>query len=112
MEINVIQQTSEIIAVKIVGKFNIEQAEQFDGFINSVLAACPRTVAIDFSEITYIDSSGLGSMIKAMNTVKGQGAEFILYDLPDNISKILQLAYLDKFFTIMSKPEFSAQHKI
>lgn len=100
-----------ILIIHLVGKFNIEKVEEFeDKFINTpendILS---DIIAIDMKDLSYIDSSALGSIIKFMNITKGNNGEFFIYNLSSNIFTILQMAYLDKFFYISTSEKLNSK---
>ncbi|HEY1406474.1 MAG TPA: STAS domain-containing protein [Spirochaetota bacterium] len=91
---------SAILLVMISGKFNIEEVVKFEEAISFDSSKGISAIAIDFTEVEYIDSSALGSLIKLMNKAKNVNIEFILYNMSQPIMSIFRLAYLDKFFSI------------
>lgn len=99
-----------IAIIKLKKKFNIEEVERFEKEISQYLNESTTVITIDFSNLDYIDSSALGSLIKAMNTAKSLEIAFYLYDMSPNIFNIFQLAYLDKFFIITNKEELKGKY--
>ena len=51
-------------------------------------------------EVAYIDSSGIASLVEALQTARTQQAVFVLADVSEAAQRVLQLARLDKVFTI------------
>jgi anti-anti-sigma factor len=91
---------STLLVVTISGKFNIEEVVKFEEAVTIDPSKGFSAIAIDFTEVEYIDSSALGSLIKLMNKAKNVNIEFILYNMSQPIMSIFRLAYLDKFFSI------------
>ena len=103
--------TSKTIhVVQLSGKFSIEQVGQFDASVTKDMIKNVKTVAICLSDIEYIDSSALGSLIKMMNMVKSTGKEFVLFDIAEPIMNIVRIANLDKFFTITTSRSLMMKH--
>jgi anti-sigma B factor antagonist len=96
---------NSVLVVKVAGKFNIEEVARFEDSIAVDLAKGIVAVAVDFTDVEYIDSSALGSLIKLMNKAKNISIDFILYDMSQPIMSIFRLAYLDKFFTIATNAD-------
>lgn len=92
------------VVIKIIGRLNIDEVQVLERELDRHLHG-KKTIAIDLSEVKYVDSSGIGTLIKAMNMAKNAGAEFILFDINQAILNIFRLAYLDKFFTILTRKE-------
>ena len=101
---------NSILVVSISGKFNIEEVVKFEEAVTIDNAKKMTAIAIDFSEVEYIDSSALGSLIKLMNKAKNIGIDFILFDMTQPILSIFRLAYLDKFFSIMTADDLRTKY--
>ncbi len=57
-------------------------------------------VLVDLSEVAYIDSSGVASLVEAFQRAKKSGVEFALVSVNAPARRVLELARLDKVFTI------------
>jgi anti-anti-sigma factor len=97
------------VIIKIIGRLNIEEVQSFEKEFDRFLSS-KKFIALDLSGLKYIDSSGIGSLIKAMNMTKNSGVELLLFDITPTILNVFKLAYLDKFFTILSGKELSKRH--
>ncbi|HPA70730.1 MAG: STAS domain-containing protein [Spirochaetes bacterium] len=105
MEIKIQKVNQNLVIVKIDGRFNIEEVITFEKAINDIIDQGPKAVSLNMSELKYIDSSGIGSLIKAMNIAKNKDIELVITDLDKEIMHIFKLAYLDRFFTICTQEE-------
>ncbi|MEM7184072.1 MAG: STAS domain-containing protein [Spirochaetota bacterium] len=111
MELSV-SQLGNVKIIHIKGKFDIECIEEFEGIFQKQLEGSkPVNLAIDMNQLDYIDSSGIGSLIKSLNTIKNQKGVLILYGLKPMILNVFKLAKLDMFFQIMTNSEFTAKYK-
>ena len=59
-----------------------------------------RSVVVDLSAVSYIDSSGVASLIEAFQLAKRSGTGFALLSPTPAALRVLQLARLDRVFTI------------
>ena len=57
-------------------------------------------VVVDMSGVTYIDSSGVASLVESLQTARKGGSAFILAAVSEAALRVLQLARLDRVFTI------------
>jgi anti-sigma B factor antagonist len=105
MEIKINKVNSALVIVRLSGRFNIEEVINFEKVVNEIIELSPRALSLDMSELKYIDSSGIGSLIKAMNIAKNRDIELVITDLDKEIMHIFKLAYLDRFFTISTQEE-------
>jgi len=59
-----------------------------------------RKVLVDLSKVSYMDSSGVASLIEALKRARDAGLVFGLVSVPDRPLRVLKLASLDRVFTI------------
>ncbi len=59
-----------------------------------------RPVVVDLSLVNYIDSSGVASLIEAFQKARKSGQKFALAAVSDGALRVLNLARMDKVFTI------------
>lgn len=104
------RKQGDIVIIKLDGKFNIEFIDRFDSVFRAHIIESPSLIAVSLQDIEYVDSSALGSLIKAMNFSKKSNIKFCIYDLSPNILTVFQLSYLDKYFEITTADELSKQY--
>jgi anti-anti-sigma factor len=59
-----------------------------------------KSIVLDFTEISFINSAGLGSCVVVHNDAKPRGATVILYAMQANIRDVFSMTKLDKIFKI------------
>jgi anti-sigma B factor antagonist len=72
----------------------------------AVLAAAPRAaavVAVDLGGVTYMDSSGVATLVEGLRSAKEHGKIFLLVAPSPAVLKVLELARLDSVFEV--RPE-------
>ncbi|MEN8206058.1 MAG: STAS domain-containing protein [Pseudomonadota bacterium] len=57
-------------------------------------------VIVDLSSVTYIDSSGVASLVEALQASKKNSCQFALATVSEPTRRVLELARLDKVFTL------------
>ena len=57
-------------------------------------------VLVDLSSVTYIDSSGVASLVEALQASKKNGNQFALAAASEPTRRVLELARLDQVFTM------------
>ena len=71
---------------------------------NSLLGALSDStterVVADLAEVGYLDSSGVASLVEALQKAKGAGKTFVLAAVSEPARRVLELARLDRVFTI------------
>jgi anti-sigma B factor antagonist len=61
-----------------------------------------KNIAVDMSEVDFIDSSFLGVLVSAMKTAQQTGHKIALFAMRPNVRAIFDLTRLDKLISILS----------
>ncbi len=64
-----------------------------------------KNLLINLAEVSYIDSSGVASLVEGYQTAKKQSLKFGLVSVSDEAMSVLKLARLDKVFPIYNSVE-------
>jgi anti-sigma B factor antagonist len=68
-------------------------------------------VLVDFSQVTFMDSSGLGALVLARKEVRNAGSQLYLCSLNHQLQMLFELTSMDQIFDIFSdQEEFQRQH--
>ncbi|MCY7333785.1 MAG: STAS domain-containing protein [Pseudanabaena sp. CAN_BIN31] len=60
-----------------------------------------ETILIDFTNITFMDSSGLGALVDILQRVRKNESELYLCSLNDQVQIIMELTKMDKVFNLL-----------
>ena len=72
-----------------------------------------KIVEVNLANVSYIDSSGIASLIEGMQMTKElTGKEFHLVNVSNEVMKVIELAHLDKIFSIKSKTGTEASSSV
>ncbi len=94
-----IREEGGALIVSFEGDVDLEQSPK----AREVLLECVKRgnkILVDLSGVSYIDSSGVASLVEAFQVAKKQGKGFALVSVNAAALRVLQLARLDKVFTI------------
>lgn len=62
-------------------------------------------IVIDFSAVTYMDSSGVATLVEALQKQRSAGGKMILCALQPKVRSVFEIARLDSLFTIVDDAE-------
>ena len=62
----------------------------------AVEATHPKRLTMDFSQVSFMDSSGIGLVMGRYQLMKSLGGEVQVASLPAYLAKVMKLAGLDK----------------
>lgn len=68
-----------------------------------------ENVLVDLSGVTYIDSSGVASLVEGFQTAKAEKLDFSLIGVSEAAMMVFKLARLDKIFPIFDTFEQAAK---
>ena len=64
------------------------------------IAKTPSVVIVDLADVSFIDSSGVATLVEAMKLAKAGGARLVLCGMRPNVLDVFALARLDKVFVL------------
>ena len=64
-----------------------------------------KKVILDFSNVSYMDSSGLGALVGLWVSAKKSGCELQLVSFGQRIRELLRLTKLDELFSVSRFPD-------
>jgi anti-sigma B factor antagonist len=74
--------------------------ENVPPFLNAVRREDARTVILDFSDVPYLDSSGLGSLVSAGTSCVKSGRRLALTGINQRVRKVLEITRVEQVFLI------------
>ncbi len=86
------------------------KASEFQQQIEQSVESGVQAILVDFGQVTFMDSSGLGALVKAFKTVKAAEVDFFLCSINEQIKMLFELTSMDTYFSILdNRAEFAAQ---
>jgi anti-sigma B factor antagonist len=71
-----------------------EESNSFREKVKSLLAAGKKKIVLNLQNVTYIDSSGLGTLVATYHSARSQGATLKLANLGAKFKEVLQVTKL------------------
>ena len=87
-----------ILEMMLTGQLDLYKCPDLKGEVKRNLDNGYRYVIIDLTDLTYVDSSGIGSLIQISNWLKKRGGRLVLANTQGSVEKIFQISKLDEFF--------------
>ena len=96
----------KLIVVKISGEIDDHIAKTLRNEIdNKILYSGAVNIAFDFSEVEFMDSSGIGVIIGRYKKVSALGGGLIIFGMNANVKRLLEMANLKSIVTITDNLE-------
>lgn len=96
-----IETADSTVKAYIDGEIDHHCAAEIRGEIDlAVDESRPESLILDFGEVTFMDSSGIGLVMGRYQVMKELGGRVSLQNAPAHIKKVMRLAGLDRFASI------------
>ena len=67
---------------------------------NTIDRLQPKALALDFSDVTFMDSSGIGLVMGRYRKIAPYNAQLYVFNPPPSIAKVMRLSGIDKIAKI------------
>ncbi len=92
-----IQQTGEVMSAYLIGELDHHTAKEMREEIDSALDMnMPTLLIIDFTEVGFMDSSGIGLVMGRYRKLNKTGAELHITGTSPQIYKVMKLAGIER----------------
>lgn len=109
MEISVKKNDNQIL-FELEGSLDIYTSLDLKSSLEENVKENNPDVVIDLDKLTYIDSSGIGILIKALNYIQGLNGKLCVANLKPAIEKVFKVSGLTSYFEILSTDEFKSRY--
>ncbi|HXZ10776.1 MAG TPA: STAS domain-containing protein [Candidatus Sulfotelmatobacter sp.] len=93
------RDVSGITVLEIEGRIVLgEESNSFREKVKSLLAAGKKKIVLNLSNVSYIDSAGLGTLVATFHSARSQGATLKLANLGAKFKEVLQVTKLMTVF--------------
>src|SRR6476620_7547193 len=89
------RSAGEVIVLDLKGKMTLGEGDELlKDKINSLLQQGLKKVVLNLEEVPYIDSAGLGEIVRTYTTISRQGGSLKLLNLTKRITDLLSITKL------------------
>ncbi|MCH8824552.1 MAG: STAS domain-containing protein [Planctomycetes bacterium] len=100
-----IESEGDAKIVRPVGDIDLSGAPALRQQISQAQQEHPTRLIVDLSGVPYMDSSGLATLVEAMQIARRNDALLIICSLQDKVRSIFEIARLDMVFKIAQSRE-------
>lgn len=95
-----VHQNAARTVITVVGEIDLSTSGQLDGAVVEALDQATSHLTLDLSDVTFLDSSGLGVIVKALKRAKEVGTAFDVVATNERVLKVFNLTGLDSVIDI------------
>jgi anti-anti-sigma factor len=92
----------ENIVVTVTGRIDAITNQEFESNLSSLIAQGRNKFLLDFSNLQYISSAGLRSILSIAKQVKPKGGSVIFYGLAGPVKDVFKIAGFGTLFKIFA----------
>lgn len=93
------RQVGNITIVDVSGRFTMIEGEAVHELLGDLFRDGRKRVLLNLRNVTYLDSSGIGQLVRSVFTARKNDADLRAVDLSTRAQEILRLTNLHSVFT-------------
>ncbi|MHC4946667.1 MAG: STAS domain-containing protein [Planctomycetota bacterium] len=87
------------------GEIDLSRSPSLRHHLDQAQDRGPGKLIVDLGEVPYMDSSGVATLVEAMQVARRRGSRLILCGMQERVKSIFEIARLDMVFTIVESME-------
>jgi anti-anti-sigma factor len=95
----------DVPGLRLRGDLDMAGVVELERELERLEASRPDVVLLDLRELTFLDSSGLRSLLAADNRARRRGRRLELVRAPAGVQRVFEIALLDRRLTFVELPE-------
>lgn len=99
------ERLNDAVVLRPVGDIDLSRAPSLRVQLGEVQRSRPMRLIVDLEEVPYMDSSGVATLVEAMQIARRNGSKLILCSMSHKVKGIFEIARLDMVFTIVDDRE-------
>ncbi|MBM3751467.1 MAG: STAS domain-containing protein [Acidimicrobiia bacterium] len=89
------RQVGEVMILDLKGKITLGEGDEvLKDKVNSLILQNKKRILLNLADVPYIDSAGLGEIVRTYTTVSRQGGQLKLVNLTKRITDLLMITKL------------------
>jgi anti-sigma B factor antagonist len=99
-EIKTEKLDGDAYVIALAGEVDLYTAPEFKETLLEAIGDGAKTIVVDLTDTTFIDSTTLGVLVGGVKRLRPEGGQLLLVCSDQNIMKIFEITGLDKVFPI------------
>ena len=101
MDVKMIQ-VDEVVVYQVSGEINISTSPDLKKQFEKQPS---KKVVVNLERVTYIDSSGLATLVEMLKKTRSQGGALGLAGMSEKVKSLFEITKLDKLFSLFSSQD-------
>lgn len=92
------RQFGDVTVVDVRGRFTLIEGEAVHEMLLDLIQDGRKKLLLNFRDVIYLDSSGVGQLVRALSTAQKLSAQLKAVELSPRVAEVLRLVNLHKVF--------------
>ncbi|MBE9137740.1 STAS domain-containing protein [Nodosilinea sp. LEGE 07088] len=92
--------TTNVQVIQPTGILDSTKAEEFRQAVEELLQDGANVILVDLKDITFIDSSGLGTLVVLLKKIRGLNRSLCICSTNDQVRMLFELTSMDRVFDL------------
>jgi len=101
MKFTITENKADMIVIALQGELDTLAAQLFATDMQPVMQEAGKQIVLDFSELEYISSAGMRTILLVQKTVGAKGGKVTIKGMSDDIKQIFQMTGFDQMIEIV-----------
>jgi anti-sigma B factor antagonist len=97
-----VRRVNDAVVVDVQGDIDLRRSVAFQNELSRVLSERPRRLVINLSGVSYMDSSGIASLVKILSRTRKHSIDLRLCELSDRVQSLFEITRLNSVFKIVA----------
>jgi len=99
------KQNNDVTILDINGDIDINSSPEMREAFENIANAKTMKVVINLNEVSYVDSSGLATLVEMLKKTRSYGGKMRLASLAPKVKSLFEITKLEKLFDIFDTEE-------
>ena len=95
-----IATVNNAVVVGADGELDIMSAPQLDQVLTEAITQASSRLVLDLSDVTFMDSTGLGTVVKALKRCREKNLDFRVVVTTERVRKVFEITGLDSLISL------------
>lgn len=89
-----------VVVARPVGEVDLASSPTLRTKLTQIVSESPARLVLDLSQVPYMDSSGVATLVEALQQSRRHSTVLVLASLQDRVRSVFEIARLDTVFDI------------
>ena len=90
------------VVVDATGDIDLHRSVGFQQKLLELMDDNPRCIVVNLTDVAYMDSSGIATLVKVLSRTRRSGAALMLCGMNDRVRSVFEITRLDTVFSIFA----------